>query len=212
MISREKLLEAAVRVYGEVGFRGATTRRIAQEAGVNEVTLFRIFGSKAALIAEALRANVSNGGKRDRTIPSLPDVPTDPERELTLWCAAQLAYLRGARSMIRKTMSEIEEHPELGDCASSGPECAARALRMYLHRLRRRRLIDADVDVGAASAMLLGALFSDAMGRDLMPHMYPQSPEAAARAYARLLLKALGGKAGVRRARPLMRRTARASR
>jgi hypothetical protein len=109
-------------------------------------------------------------------------------------------------------MSEIEEHPELGDCASSGPECAARALRTYIGALRRRRLIDADVDVAAASMMLLGALFSDAMGRDLMPHMYPHSPEAAARAYARLLLKAIGAKVGARRARPLLRGPARASR
>jgi AcrR family transcriptional regulator len=192
MISRAKLLEAAVRVYGEYGFRGATTRRIAQEAGVNEVTLFRNFGSKAALIAEALRATTTNGARGNGDVHRLPAVPTDPERELTGWCAAQLAHLRAARSMIRKTMGEMEEHPELCDCASSGPECAARELRSYLSALRRRRLIDADVDVGAAAMMLLGALFSDAMGRDLMPHMYPHSPEAAARAYARLLLRAVG--------------------
>ena len=212
MISREKLLEAAVRVYGEYGFRGATTRRIAQEAGVNEVTLFRIFGSKAALIAEALRATTSTSRRGNGRVPTLPDVPADPERELSAWCTAQLAHLRASRSMIRKTMSEIEEHPELGDCASSGPECAARALRSYIGGLRRRGLIDADVDVGAASMMLLGALFSDAMGRDLMPHMYPHSPEAAARSYARLLLKAIGAKVGARRTRPVLRGPARAGR
>jgi hypothetical protein len=60
--------------------------------------------------------------------------------------------------------------------------------------------------------MLLGALFSDAMGRDLMPHMYPHSPEAAARAYALLLLKAIGAKVGARRARPVLRGVARAGR
>ena len=38
---RDKILLAAVTVFAEVGFRGATTRRIAQEAGVNEITLFR---------------------------------------------------------------------------------------------------------------------------------------------------------------------------
>ncbi|MEO7475110.1 MAG: TetR family transcriptional regulator, partial [Gemmatimonadales bacterium] len=36
---RDQLLTAAARVYAEVGYRGATTRRIAQEAGVNEITL-----------------------------------------------------------------------------------------------------------------------------------------------------------------------------
>ena len=43
---REALLKSATKVFAEVGSRGATTRRIAQEAGVNEVTLFRHFQSK----------------------------------------------------------------------------------------------------------------------------------------------------------------------
>ena len=41
--TKDHILEAAARLYGEHGFRGTTTRRIAQEAGVNEVTLFRQF-------------------------------------------------------------------------------------------------------------------------------------------------------------------------
>ncbi|HUR29742.1 MAG TPA: helix-turn-helix domain-containing protein, partial [Planctomycetota bacterium] len=54
MISRERILEAAGRVYAKHGFRGATTRLIAAEAGVNEVTLFRTFGSKGALLEAVL--------------------------------------------------------------------------------------------------------------------------------------------------------------
>ena len=56
---REQLLEAAVKVFAIAGFRGATTRRIAQEAGVNEVTLFRQFGSKeVSAVAAMLDAKV----------------------------------------------------------------------------------------------------------------------------------------------------------
>ena len=51
---RERILDAATRVYTEAGFRGTTTRRVAQEADVNEVTLFRHFGTKEALIKAAL--------------------------------------------------------------------------------------------------------------------------------------------------------------
>jgi AcrR family transcriptional regulator len=58
MEARSRLLEAALRVFEEVGSRGATTRRIAAEAGVNEVTLFRLFGSKAALLSAALHASM----------------------------------------------------------------------------------------------------------------------------------------------------------
>ena len=54
MSVREQLLDAAVRLYAEAGYHGATTRRIASAAGVNEITLFRHFGSKDALIREAI--------------------------------------------------------------------------------------------------------------------------------------------------------------
>ena len=40
------LLDAALLVIGERGVKGATTRLIAERAGVNEVTLFRKFGTK----------------------------------------------------------------------------------------------------------------------------------------------------------------------
>ena len=51
---REALLKAAIKAFSEAGMRGATTRRIAQEAGVNEVTLYRHFRSKDDLIDAAL--------------------------------------------------------------------------------------------------------------------------------------------------------------
>ena len=76
---RDKLIEAAARVYGEYGFRGATTRRIAEEAGVNEVTIFRHFGSKDALIQEVIRCvSLHESGV------ALPDVPSDPERSILI--------------------------------------------------------------------------------------------------------------------------------
>ena len=52
---RDKILKAATELYAETGFRGTTTRQIAQLAGVNEVTVFRHFGSKTALIQEVVR-------------------------------------------------------------------------------------------------------------------------------------------------------------
>jgi AcrR family transcriptional regulator len=186
MINRAKLLEAAAHVYEEFGFRGATTRRIAQAAGVNEVTLFRIFGSKAALIEEALKARTSAPA-----YPRLPDNASDPEGALVAWCEQELAYLHAGRSMIRKALGELEERPELIDCAREGASRAGRELRGYLGRLRRAGLIDPDVDLVAAAAMLHGALFADAMGRELAPEAYPPLPRAP-RIYARLFARLIG--------------------
>jgi len=52
---REQILEAASRALAAVGFEKITTRRIAQEAGVNIATLHYHFGTKEALLAHALQ-------------------------------------------------------------------------------------------------------------------------------------------------------------
>ena len=182
-----KILDAAQRVYAEHGFRGATTRRIAETAGVNEVTLFRIFGSKEALLEEAVRPNATR-----REVAVLTAEPVDPEAEIMAWVGAQLSFLRERRALIRRTMSEIEERPQLLDCVREGPECAHRELKRYLGALRDRGWIEAGTDLGTAIAMLMGAIFGDAMGREMIPENFPQPTAAAPRAYTSFFLRALG--------------------
>jgi AcrR family transcriptional regulator len=55
--TRQRLLTAAATVFAREGLTGATTRAIAHEAGVNEVTLFRHFQSKDRLIAAVVGDN-----------------------------------------------------------------------------------------------------------------------------------------------------------
>ena len=202
MESRDRILDAAARVYAEAGFRGATTRRIAEEAHVNEITIFRQFGSKAALIDEVLRSRSA------LTAPgrALPEEPRDPEEELTAWCSAHLEHLRASRAMIRKTMSELEERPTAGPCATAPTAGAALELKRYMQRMQAAGFVDwgecrTSDETGArneiahaAGAMLMAALFADAMGRDFMPEMYPQPPERAPALYVRLFLCAIGAR------------------
>ena len=184
---RDRLLHAAARVYSETGFRGATTRRIAQEAGVNEITIFRHFGSKATLIHEAIAC-----AGRGVAPPTLPDPPRDPRAELLEWARTHIAELRQKRSLIRTCMGEIEEHPDLIPAERSPTSQAAHALATYLRRLSRQWLARGDFDPVAASTMLMGVLFADAMGRDIMPDMFCNDPDAAVEAYVELLLQAVG--------------------
>jgi AcrR family transcriptional regulator len=187
MVSRQKLLEAAMRVFAESGFRGATTRRIAEAAGVNEVTLFRQFKSKTALINE-----VAELYARRRSEEALPAGPMAPLRELSEWCSAHLALLRDSRDMIRKCMAEVDEHPQMASCMRQGPDVVHRQLRDYTTRLvKLRGLPVSREEIHVACMMLQGALFADAMGRDLMPDLYPPLRRASA-GYARFFLRMLG--------------------
>lgn len=53
-----RILDAARRLFAERGYVATTTRAIAREAGVNEVTLFRRFSNKAGLL-QALGARIA---------------------------------------------------------------------------------------------------------------------------------------------------------
>jgi AcrR family transcriptional regulator len=191
--ARHRIVEAAARVFAEAGYRGATTRRIAQAAGVNEVTLFRHFGSKDELIREAL----SHLGRGDDS-PCLPRQPADPEAELTDFTRQQLQRLYAMRQLIRTCMGEGGERPEMLPCAVDRPRWAHTELRVYFRKLQQLGWADADADVDAAAAMLLGTLFSDAMGRDDMPDVFPHSIEEAPVHYVRLILGAVGVRPGRR--------------
>jgi AcrR family transcriptional regulator len=255
--NRARILDAAARVYAEFGYRGATTRRIAVAAGVNEVTLFRTFGSKAALIDEAVRCCAASAVSGRA---ALPDFPVDPERELIEWASAMLAHMRETRSLMRKSMSELEERPDMAPCMAAGVSLAAEELRGYLRRLGELGFVDwralsaedesndprhrapgrtklqpemagaaaagataagnaqaddaADralpraEDGYAAGTMLMAALFSDAMGRDLLPGLYPEPADRAPAFYVRLFLRAVRcARTPRRRARPTPSKT-----
>jgi AcrR family transcriptional regulator len=60
-------MDATIKVLAHEGYHGATTKKIAEEAGVNEVTIFRRFKNKENLIREARALN------KKRSLQSLED-------------------------------------------------------------------------------------------------------------------------------------------
>lgn len=186
---RQRILDAATRVYALHGFRGATTRLIANEAGVNEVTIFRTFGSKAALFDALLQLHAARA-----PMAVLPDDPIDPEREMTAWCAATLAHMRENRSLIRTTFGEMEDRPEAAVSVCEGPNCAGMLLTDYVARLQALGFVDEDADVATAIAMLMSSMFGDAISRDVMPDAFPQPVDEAPARYVRVFMRGIGVK------------------
>jgi AcrR family transcriptional regulator len=184
---RNRILAAAAHVYAQYGFRGATTRLIATEAGVNEVTLFRTFGSKAELLQAMLQSQVAA-----TAAPMLSNDVSDPEGELTRWCTTMLEYLRGHAHLIRKTIAEAQERPDAACAACEGPNSAGDSLVVYLEHLREEGLADSDADVGTAVSMFMSAMFGDALYRDIIPDAFPQPAETAPTKYVQTFLRAVG--------------------
>lgn len=57
---RERLLKAATILFSSHGYRGTTTQQIAALAGVNQVTVFRLFRTKRALLLKVLEQSIKS--------------------------------------------------------------------------------------------------------------------------------------------------------
>jgi AcrR family transcriptional regulator len=189
MDTRTAILNAAVQVFSQHGFRGSTTRRIADAAEVNEVTIFRYFGSKEALLQEALNESEVGGFSNP-----LPVQPLNPLQELADWSEGVVRHLQSRSAVIRKCMGEMEERPEFTVRAAQAPTRATNELCAYFKRLRKLGFTDDEFEPIVASAVLIAALFHDAMGREIMPDIYPKPASKAPAKYAQFILRAIGVK------------------
>ena len=183
---RDRLLHAAAEVYSETGFRGTTTRRIAQVAGVNEITLFRHFGTKEALVKEALKLAYRNAD------PVVLGEPTDPAAELSAWAWSIYRHWYYGREMISRVMGDLIEHPVLAPDICEEPGCEHAMLSRYLDRMRELGLARGSFHADAAAGLLLGAVFTHSIWRDHFEDESLPAAEIVIQQYVALLLSAVG--------------------
>jgi AcrR family transcriptional regulator len=91
MNAEQRILEAALKVFASEGYTGATTRKIAEEANVAEVTLFRKFKSKENLLKEVLNNN--------RTVFSSLDVLFQVQKDIDLETELRILGKNVAKAM-----------------------------------------------------------------------------------------------------------------
>jgi AcrR family transcriptional regulator len=118
--TRERVLDAARRMFARAGFEAATTRDIAREAGIAAGTLFNYFPNKdavaLALIADALAAGRSDFEQRRR--------PAALAEDLFAHVAAGLRRLKPFRRFLRPVL-ETAFSPALAPGADAGASLRA---------------------------------------------------------------------------------------
>ena len=112
LIDVDALFDATIAVLAERGYDGATTREVADRAGVNEVTLFRRYGSKAALVSAALADAL-------RTTPFADlSVGEDVAADLLAMIEAFVATTRALGGAVSALLVDASRHPELREAMS----------------------------------------------------------------------------------------------
>jgi len=188
--TRERILEAAATVFHREGHRGATTRRIAAEAGVNEVTLFRHFPSKEALLAAAIDRQSERALEALRP-GTLPATPGDLRAELRQRMLEVLTAFVRSRDAHRTSLFEWGRDPELDSRLMRVANEVFDEFERYLAAARDAGLIRHDIDPRTAAVTLLAVLFSDGLLREVMPQRFAAPEDAMLDDYLAMLLDGL---------------------
>jgi len=98
---------AAIDLFCERGFAGTTTKEISERAGVNEVTLFRRFGSKASLMEAAISHTLANAPFAQVAAGD------DVEADLRKVVEGYLTTYRRHGGLAFTLFSQMPHHPEL---------------------------------------------------------------------------------------------------
>ena len=155
--ARERLIAAAIRVFEREGLRGATTREIAREAEVNEVTLFRHFQNKDGLLAAVMEHKMQ---LHTELLETESIWTGDLAHDLHEYGKALYRALGKSEAFIRMLVDEAKRQPDYSRqmmIDASRPTCErfAARLRDALRNGRMRADLDPVIVVDAFTDMLL---------------------------------------------------------
>lgn len=193
--TKARLVEAARSLVVESGYTQATTRAIAERAGVSEATIYRHFPDKRALFVTALLES------HEGLLAWMADLParagTAPLAQTLSECLLQLSELRASivpmEHALREDADDERRRPSPGSAmtleSAGGPPAL---LAQYLAEERRLGRIRADVNPEDTAVLLLALLGGLAMGP---PALAERLPDLIASG-VRLLLAGLAAESG----------------
>ncbi|MFN3395825.1 MAG: TetR/AcrR family transcriptional regulator [Thermodesulfovibrionales bacterium] len=156
-LTRQKILEAGLKLFSEKGFIGATTKEIAKEAGIAEITLFRHFPTKENLFEEVI-SRYSFLPALKNLLPEIKQLPYEDALSAIARKFLDNLFLR--KDMIRIMQSEIHRYPEqMQKVYNSLIDEVIRTLASYFEEMQEKGMLsEFDADMGARA--FFGMFFS----------------------------------------------------
>ncbi|MGD8464578.1 MAG: TetR/AcrR family transcriptional regulator [Anaerolineae bacterium] len=161
--TRQAILKAASQVFAEKGYARATTRALAEAAEVNEVTLFRHFGSKEGLFAAVL----AEFGGLAISADMQAQLSGDYRQDLSRMGQMLRRVFAERGDAMRLMLCEAAHFPELRQMMVENP----RQLRMMLAAYFQRQIEQGQVrplHPEMLAQAFLGMFFSYSIGSGLL--------------------------------------------
>ncbi|QRG67443.1 TetR/AcrR family transcriptional regulator [Brevibacillus choshinensis] len=159
--TRERILAAASQLMAKKGYKGATTRKISQLAGVNEVTIFRHFKNKEAILEELLKGIVDI---RQQLENDLHGDFSELKQMLLRYARGYYQMLVERKEILMICMIEADNHPEVIKLFSSLPMTAVEVLSNKLQEFQDQGHLPKG-DACAAALMFVSTFFYSFMAK-----------------------------------------------
>ena len=197
-----RLVEAAVQLFSQHGFRGTSTRDIAQLAGMNEATLFRYFARKTDLFWAAAESRL-NRLKFGRELQRGLARDLDPDIVVPMLASFMVENLSEHPELVRLLYVARFELPGADQVFREHLGPLFDAIHAYFTRCAAKGLIR-DLDPAIATLGLAGAVSAHLNLYELFTENgTPWDAQAAAPAYAQFWLHGLQQKPKPGRSRTL---------
>ena len=168
-LTRLRILKTAADIFQEYGYTGTTTRTIASQSNVAEVTLFRHFGNKEKLF----QAVVNEFNSESNLIRIESRFTGNYHTDLLLIGKAILPGLIAQRKTIRLFMFEASHFPEVQKAVTQTPNQLRRILASYFRKQidkNKVQKLNPDLMAQAFFSMLFGyAIGLDPPHESLLP-------------------------------------------
>jgi TetR/AcrR family transcriptional regulator, regulator of cefoperazone and chloramphenicol sensitivity len=172
-VTRSRIRDAARRRFYEDGYAATTLRAVAAEAGVAVQTVYAVFGSKAAILAE-LRALVVNQPEADAEARAAMAGPT-PEGRLARFAHSIRLRWERAGDIVRVDEDAGRVDPSLRAEIASAIERRHAGIAAFVQGIERdlHAPIDTGRSVGVVNALTLFAVYEELVSvQDWAPDAY----------------------------------------
>ncbi len=156
--TRQRIITAALGLFGQVGYTRATTRGIAEAAGVNEVTLFRHFGSKKNLLMACMQEFNRSGFTASFESGLSSSYPED----ILHMARLQMEDTRANMDLLRVILCDARTVPELREAVLAGGRGNMAHLSDYFQRQIDAGMVRGDLPAESL-ALAFDSLFSTSM-------------------------------------------------
>jgi len=157
----EKIIEAALHLVSEKGYTAATTKAIAELAGVNEVTIFRHFGNKRGIL-KAIIEQFSYYPLLQQELNK--NVTWDLETDLLNFSIKHFNFLMSIKDFVMIGFKEAMQFPEINEEIANIPLHIKTELIYYFQEMHDRGKIR-EIDMEAAALSLIAINFGHFMSR-----------------------------------------------